>query len=53
MDIDRANWDFYSKTLRGALAQEPLEKRSIRTVNRTLGEALGKLYVGEKFPPEA
>lgn len=53
MDIDRANWDFYSKTLRGAIAQEPLEKRSIRTVNGTLGEALGKLYVGEKFPPEA
>ena len=53
MEIDRANWDFYSKTLRGAIAQEPLEKRSIRTVNGTLGEALGKLYVGEKFPPEA
>ena len=51
MEIDRANWDFYSKTLRGAIAQEPLEKRSIRTVNGTLGEALGKLYVGEKFPP--
>ncbi|MDB9886588.1 M13 family metallopeptidase [Flavobacteriaceae bacterium] len=53
MDIDRANWDFYSKTLRGAIAQEPLEKRSIRTVNGTLGEALGKLYVSEKFPPKA
>ena len=53
MDIDRANWDFYNKTLRGAIAQEPLEKRSIRTVNGTLGEALGKLYVSEKFPPEA
>ena len=53
MDIDRANWDFYSKTLRGAIAQEPLEKRSTRTVNGTLGEALGKLYVSEKFPPEA
>jgi len=53
MDIDRANWDFYIKTLRGAIAQEPLEKRSIRTVNGTLGEALGKLYVSEKFPPEA
>ena len=33
--------DFYSKTLRGAIVQEPLEKRSIRTVNWTLGEALG------------
>ena len=53
MEIDRANWDFYSKTLRGAIAQEPLEQRSIRTVNWTLGEALGKLYVAQKFPPEA
>lgn len=53
MEMDRANWDFYSKTLRGAIAQEPLEQRSIRTVNWTLGEALGKLYVTQKFPPQA
>ena len=53
MERDRANWDFYRKTLRGAIAQEPLEQRSIRTVNWTLGEALGKLYVAQKFPPEA
>jgi putative endopeptidase len=53
MEMDRANWLFYGKTLRGAVAQETLEKRSIRTVNRTLGEALGKLYVAEKFPPLA
>jgi predicted metalloendopeptidase len=53
MEMDRANWDFYSKTLRGAIAQEPLEQRSIRTVNWTIGEALGKLYVAQKFPPQA
>jgi putative endopeptidase len=53
MEMDRANWLFYGKTLRGVVAQEPLEKRSIRTVNRRLGEALGKLYVAEKFPPLA
>ena len=53
MEMDRANWDFYSKTLRGAIAQEPLEQRSIRTVNWTIGEALGILYVAQKFPPEA
>ena len=53
MEMDRANWDFYSKTLRGAISQEPLEQRSIRTVNWTLGEALGKLYVAQKFPPQA
>ena len=46
------NWDFYSKTLRGAIAQEPLEQRSIRTVLDP-GEALGKLYVAQKFPPQA
>lgn len=53
MDMERANWDFYSKELRGAKEQEPLEKRALQRVNRTLGEALGKLYVEKKFPAEA
>jgi putative endopeptidase len=49
-EMDRADWDFYSKTLRDTIAQEPLEQRSIRTVNWTLDEALGKLYVTQNFP---
>lgn len=53
MDMERANWEFYSKELRGAQKQEPLEKRALQTVNRMIGEALGKLYVEEKFPAEA
>ena len=53
MDMERANWEFYSKELSGAQKQEPLEKRALQTVNRTLGEALGKLYVEKKFPAEA
>lgn len=53
MDIDRANWEFYGKTMSGAQKQRPLEERALSTVNGVLGEALGKLYVDEKFPPEA
>lgn len=53
MDMERANWEFYSKELRGAKEQQPHEKRALQTVNWTLGEALGKLYVEKKFPAEA
>lgn len=52
-DIETANWEFYSKTLRGALKQETRDKRALQTINGTVGEALGKLYVAKKFPPEA
>ncbi|MCF4100321.1 M13 family metallopeptidase [Gillisia sp. M10.2A] len=52
-DIERANWEFYQQTLTGAKEQRPLNERALGTVNGTLGEALGKLYVEENFPPEA
>lgn len=52
-EMDKANWDFYYKTLRGAKTQEPLEKIALRIVNGSLGQPLGKLYVAEKFPPQA
>lgn len=52
-EIERANWEFYSQTLQGAKEQRPIKERALGTVNRTLGEALGKLYVEENFPPEA
>ncbi len=52
-EIDKANWDFYNKTLRGDKAQRPADERALATVNGSLGEALGKLYVDEMFPPEA
>jgi len=52
-DVETANWEFYSKTLRGAIKQEARDKRALQTINGSLGEALGKLYVGQKFPPEA
>ena len=52
-EIEKANWDFYSKTLSGAKIQRPADERALAIVNGTVGEALGKLYVDEMFPPEA
>ncbi|WP_292247867.1 M13 family metallopeptidase [Mesonia sp.] len=52
-ELETANWDFYSKTLNGAKKQRPARERALATVNGSVGEALGKLYVDEKFPPEA
>lgn len=52
-DIELASWEFYSKTLTGALKQRPREERALQVVNGSVGEALGKLYVEKKFPAEA
>src|SRR5690606_5535301 len=52
-DMEKANWEFYSKTLQGAKEQRPVEERALAVVNGTVGEALGQLYVAKKFPPEA
>jgi putative endopeptidase len=51
--IEAANWEFYNKTLRGAIKPESRDKGALQTINGTVGEALGKLYVAKKFPPEA
>ena len=52
-EIETANWEFYAKTLRGAKQQRPADERALGTVNGSVGEALGQLYVDEMFPPEA
>lgn len=52
-EIEKANWDFYEKTLKGTQKQKPANERALTTVNGSVGEALGKLYVDEMFPPEA
>ena len=52
-EIDKANWEFYSRDLKGSKAQRDREERALGTINGTIGEALGKLYVDRKFPPEA
>ncbi len=45
-------FDFYGRTLSGVKEQEPRWKRGVGTVERSLGEALGKLYVADYFPAE-
>ncbi|RZW47132.1 MAG: M13 family peptidase [Flavobacteriaceae bacterium] len=52
-ELEKANWDFYSKTLRGTETQRPAEDRAMDNVTARVGEAIGKLYVDAKFPPEA
>lgn len=52
-ELETANWEFYSKTLRGSKAQRPKDEVALQTLNRTIGEALGKLYVDKKFPADA
>ena len=52
-DAVQANFDFYSKELRGVEEMRPRWKRVLGTTNGFLGEAIGKLYVEETFPPEA
>nr|WP_231961705.1 M13 family metallopeptidase [Urechidicola croceus] len=52
-EIDRVNWEFYSRDLRGSKAQRAREERALNTLNGRIGEALGKLYVDKHFPPEA
>ncbi|MFY7670583.1 M13 family metallopeptidase [Tenacibaculum sp. MEBiC06402] len=52
-DLETANWEFYSRDLRGAKEQRPRNERALASVNGSIGEAIGKLYVDKKFPPEA
>jgi len=48
-----ANFDFYSKTLRGVEQIQPRWKRCVNYVDNDLGEALGQAYVEKYFSPEA
>jgi putative endopeptidase len=47
------NFDFNAKTLNGQPEQRARWKRVLGTINGTMGEALGQLYVADYFPPEA
>jgi len=52
-ELDRQDFDFYSKTLRGIEQPLPRWKRAVANVNGNLGEVVGKVYVARHFPPEA
>ena len=52
-DLETANWEFYSKEMRGSKKQRPRDERALSSLNGAVGEALGKLYVDKMFPPQA
>ncbi|MGC6462341.1 MAG: M13 family metallopeptidase [Pirellulaceae bacterium] len=51
--FDKLHFKFYSQALSGIPEQKPRWKRGIDASNMVLGELLGKLYVKERFTPEA
>ena len=52
-ELADADFAFYGTTLRGIPQNRPRWKRGVAVVEGCLGEALGKLYVEKRFPPEA
>lgn len=48
-----ANFDFYGKQLSGRKVLQPRWKRTVSTVDGSLSEAVGQMYVEKYFPAEA
>jgi predicted metalloendopeptidase len=46
------NFAFFSATLNGVQQQRPRWKRGVDAVETAMGEAIGKLYVDQHFPPQ-
>ena len=51
-NLDDENFAFYGKILSGQPEQEPRWKRCVRSVDDALGEALGQVYVAQRFSPQ-
>ena len=51
--ISAQNFEFYGKTLSGKKEQKPRWKRAVASVDGSLGEAVGQMYVKKYFPAEA
>src|SRR6266478_4299106 len=52
-DFVNENFNFYETTLRGTKQIKPRWKRVVASTDSSIGEALGKLYVADYFPPES
>jgi len=48
-----ASFDFYGKVMQGTQVRQERWKRITGLVSGVLGEAVGEVYVAEKFPPAA
>jgi putative endopeptidase len=49
----QADFDFYSKYVRGVQEMQPRWKRCVRYVDGSLGEALGQVFVAKTFSPDS
>ena len=47
------HWEFRSKFLNGTKEQRPRWKRAVSASEGALGEAIGRTYVADYFPPES
>ncbi len=47
------NFKFFGTTLNGTKQLKPRWKRVVASTDQALGEALGKVYVADNFPPES
>ncbi|MGK2859795.1 MAG: M13 family metallopeptidase [Thermoanaerobaculia bacterium] len=47
------HWEFRQKFLNGAEEQRPRWKRAVEAAEGAMGEAIGRTYVKENFPPES
>ncbi len=52
-DFENESFDFYNRTLSGQKQMETRWKRVLSKTNRSLGEAIGKIYVEKYFTAEA
>jgi len=52
-EIYDAQFEFINKTVLGQEEQTPRWQRAISSMNGSMGELLGQLYVEKHFPPEA
>ncbi len=50
--LDDESFNFYGKILEGQPEQQPRWKRCARSTDRALGEALGQVYVAQRFSPQ-
>ncbi|HEX8639874.1 MAG TPA: M13 family metallopeptidase [Allosphingosinicella sp.] len=51
--LDDLRFGFYGRTLSGAQAQRPREKRALAATGNALGDAVGRIYVDRYFPASA
>jgi putative endopeptidase len=47
------HWEFHAKFLNGAKEQRPRWKRAVGAAEGEMGEAIGRTYVADYFPPES